>query len=128
MLSDPQRTGTRRQPLGGFLQNLIIGVSVIKINSFIPTDNLTRRSWEFYDNYLVVKTKSLSFEYENEVEYEKIKSIRSRSMREFNWIWTSFITVGLVGIANLGLDYFCVTNPLIDYIEKIVTTFALAML
>lgn len=101
---------------------------MIKINSFTPTDNLTRRSWEFYDNHLVVRTKSLTFEYENEVEYEKIKSIQSRSMREFNWIWASFITVGLVGIANLGLDYFCVTNPIIDVIEKIIVTFALAIL
>lgn len=101
---------------------------MIKINSFIPTDNLTRRSWEFYDNHMVVKTKSLTFEYETEVEYEKIKSIRSRSMREFNWIWTSFITVGFVGIAKLGLDYFCITNPIIDVVEKIVIVFALAIL
>ncbi len=101
---------------------------MIKINSFTPVDNLTRRSWEFYDDHMVVKTKSLTFDYENEVEYEKIKSIRSRSMRDFNWIWASFITVGLVGIANLGLGYFCITNPTIDIVEKFIVTFALAMI
>jgi len=41
---------------------------------------------EFYDDNMVVKTKSLTFDYENEVKYEKIKSIQSRSMREVNWI------------------------------------------
>jgi len=40
----------------------------------------------------------------------------------------SFITVGLVGIADLGLGYFCVTNPIIDVVEKVFITFALAML
>jgi hypothetical protein len=101
---------------------------VIKIDSFSPIDNFTRRSWEFYDDRIVVKTKSLTFDYENEVKYEKIKSIQSRSVREFNWIWTSFITVGLVGIADLGLGYFCITSPIIDVVEKVFITFALAML
>ncbi len=99
-----------------------------KINSFAPVDDFTRRSWEFYDNHLVVKTKSLTFDYENEVAYEKIRSVRSRSRRDFNWLWTSFVTVGLVGIANLGLCYFWATSPIVDIIEKTVVISAIAMI
>lgn len=101
---------------------------MIKINSFAPTNNLRRSSWEFHDDRIVVKIKSLNFDYDNEVKYEKIKSIQSQSMREFNWIWTSFITVGLLGLVSMGLNHFCITSPAIDVVEKIVVAFALAML
>lgn len=101
---------------------------MIKINSFAPIDNFTRTSWKFNDNHLVVKTRSLIFDYENEVEYEKIKSIRSRRVTDLNWIWASFITIGLLGIITLGLSWFDIHVPGRPAIEKGVVIFALVML
>lgn len=101
---------------------------MIKINSFAPTNNFARSSWEFHDDRIVVKIKSLNFDYDNEIKYEKIKSIQSRSMREFNWIWASFVTVGLLGLVSIGLNHFCITSPTIDLVKKIVVALALAML
>lgn len=101
---------------------------MIKINSFTPVDNFTRRSWEFYDDHMVVKTKSLTFDFENEIKYEKIKSIRSKRMADLNWLWASFLTVGLPGLVIFLLRRFGITIPHLDLIYKIITTCALLML
>src|SRR5689334_23120149 len=85
-------------------------------------------SWEFYDDHMAVKRKSLSFDYEDEVEYQKIKSIRSKRMIDLNWIWISFITIGLLGLITLGLGWFNIHIPNLGTIEKIVVAFALIML
>jgi hypothetical protein len=118
--------GRDRNPLGGFLQNILKGVSVIKIDSFTPADNFTRRSWEFQDDHMLVKAKSLTFNYENELRYEKIKSIRSKEMADLHWIWASFITVVLFGMITVGLGWIGVNIPSI--INKIILVFALLML
>ncbi len=99
---------------------------MIKINSFIPFNNFTRRSWEFYDDHMVVKNKSLTFDYENELRYEKIKSIRSKEMADLSWIWASFFTVGLLGTASVVSNWIDATIPTI--IDKIVLIFALLLL
>jgi hypothetical protein len=101
---------------------------VIKIDSFTPVDNFTRRSWEFYDDQMVVKTKSLTFEYENEVKYVKIKSIQSKRRTDLKWIWASFVTVGLMGLITSGLIRLGIAIPNLDVIEKIVVICALVML
>jgi hypothetical protein len=49
-------------------------------------------------------------------------------VRDFNWIWASFIIFVLLGLVSMGLDRFCITSPTIDVIEKTVVVFALAML
>ncbi len=108
------------------MQKLLQGDSVIKINSFIPFNNFTRRSWEFFDDHMVVKNKSLTFDYENEVKYEKIKSVRSKEIADLNWIWASFIAIGLFGITSGVSNWIGVNIPTI--IDKIVVIFALLLL
>jgi hypothetical protein len=112
----------------GSRKNLLIGVSVIKISSFSPAENFTRKTWEFLDDHLVIKTKSMTFDYETEVRYEKIKMIQNRKMMDLGWLWATFIIVVIVGIVDLGLDYFCVSSPIIPITEKVVTFFALALI
>ena len=98
---------------------------MIKINSFYPTDNFTRKTWEFYDDKLVVKTKSLTFEYENEIKYEKIKVIRNKRMVNLGWLWVAFTTAAILGGVIIGLDYFHVYNPAIQIIEKAIAILVL---
>jgi hypothetical protein len=104
------------------------GVSVIKINSFSPVDNFARRTWEFHTNHMVIKIRSLTLEYEYEVEYEKIKAIWSGRVMDLAWLWAVFITTGTLGLVNLGLNHFDITSPIIDVIEKIVGLLALTSL
>lgn len=101
---------------------------MIKINSFTPLDNFTRRSWEFFDDHMVIRTKSLTLDYENEVEYRNIKFIRSKRMIDLNWMWASFVAVGLLGLTSLGLGWFNIHIPNFVVVEKIVVVFALVML
>jgi len=63
------------QQTGGIPSNQFTGVSMLKINSFYNVNNLMRIVWEFYDDHVIIKTKSLTVDYENEVKYEKIKFI-----------------------------------------------------
>ena len=99
---------------------------MIKINSFTPVNNFARRSWEFYDDHMILKTKSLTVDFEDEIEYEKIKTIRSRELADLYWIWASFITIGLYGLASLVLGWFDINIPFV--IERTVVVFALLML
>lgn len=101
---------------------------MIKINSFSPVDNFTRRTREFHDDRIVVKTKSLTADYENEIRYEKIKEIRSKRSADLGWLWASFIVIAILGLAKMGLGYFCTTNPIIQVIEKAVVIFAFVLL
>lgn len=101
---------------------------MIRISAFTPVNNFTRRSWEFHDDHLVIKTKSLTFDYEHEVKYEKIKSIRSKRMADLNWLWASFVTAGLLALITLGLNRLDKTVPNLDVIGKIVMICALGML
>jgi len=50
---------------------------MIKISAFSPTQNFSKWIWEFYDDQLVIKTKSLTVEYDREIKYEKVQSIQS---------------------------------------------------
>lgn len=101
---------------------------MIKINSFTPVDNFTRWSWEFFDDHMVIKIKSPTFDYENEVEYRKIESIRNKRKIDLSWIWASFITVGLFGLMTVWLRWFNVHIPNLPTIEKIIAVIALVML
>jgi hypothetical protein len=101
---------------------------MIQINSFIPTDNFTRRIWEFHEDKIVVKTKSLTVDAEDEIEYQKIKFIRSQKTADLRWIWISFITFGILSVTKLGLEYFCITNHTIELAEKIIASFALLLM
>ena len=99
---------------------------MIKINSFTPVDNFTRKSWEFHDEYMVVKTKSLTFDYENEIRYEKIRSVQSKRMADINWIWASVITAISFTIISLGLGWMNINIPAV--VEKVIVGLTLLML
>jgi len=100
---------------------------MIKIESFSPANGFRRSSWVFFDDHMVIKTKSLTLDYEDEVKYEKIKSIQSARMADFNWLWVSFITAALLGFAIMVFNHFKITSPILTVVEKIVAVFTLAM-
>jgi len=100
---------------------------MIQINSFIPTDNLTRRTWEFHEDKIVVKIKSLTIDVENEIRYEKIKSISTKKTADLNWIWITFFIFSILSVATLGLGYFHLMNPTLRVIEKVIAAIALLL-
>ena len=99
---------------------------MIKINSFTPVSNFTRRSWEFYDDHMVVKTKSLTLDYEYKVKYEKIKAVISKRMADLNWFWASLIAIVAYKIISLGLGWVNVNIP--NILDKVIVGFALLMI
>jgi hypothetical protein len=99
---------------------------VIKINSFTPINNFTRRSWEFSDDNMIVKTKSLTLDYEYKVNYEKIKAILSKRMADLNWLWASIISIVVYVIISTGLGWINVNLPSI--IDKAIVGFALLLI
>lgn len=101
---------------------------MIQINSFIPTDNLTRRVWAFHEDKVVVKTKSLTADVEKEIKYERIKFIRTKKSADLSWLWVSFFTFGVLSIAMLGIGTFHLIGPTMRLIEKAIATIALLLM
>jgi len=99
---------------------------MIKISSFSPKDSFSRRTWEFYDEYLTAKIKSLTSEYEIEVRYETIKAIQNQKSVDTSWLWVTFFIIGILGTLKLNFNYFDIAIPAITVIEKVVMIFALA--
>jgi hypothetical protein len=100
---------------------------MILIKNFSPTNHFSRSIFEFDNEKLVEKFKSLSFETENEIYYSKIKKIQYRKRRELNWIWTAFILCGLVLVIHPIFSHFYQNNILILTIEKILTLIGLIL-
>jgi hypothetical protein len=98
---------------------------MIQINSFIPTDNFTRRIWEFHEDKIVVKIKSLTVDVENEIRYEKIKSISTKKIADLNWLWITFFIYGVLSVTTLGLGSFDLMNPTLRVVEKVIAAIAL---
>lgn len=101
---------------------------MIKISSFSLTNNLAKRTWEFYDDKLIFKVRSLTVDYETEVAYEKIKVIRAKKMKDLSWIWLVFSTIVILGLVHLALRYFGLVNPTIATVEKVIAVLALCLL
>lgn len=97
---------------------------MIKVSSFSIAQNFSGWTWEFDNEKMIIKTKSLMVEFEREVPYEKIQFIHNKSTANMEWLWVSFILFAILGLTRMGLDYFHVINSTIDIIEKIVTVFA----
>jgi len=100
---------------------------MIQINSFIPTDNFTRRIWEFHEDKIVIRTKSLTVDVENDVRYEKIKSISTKKNADLNWLWITFAIYGILSVTTLGLEFFDLMNPTLRMIEKVIAAVALLL-
>jgi hypothetical protein len=101
---------------------------MIKISSFSILDGFSRKTWEFYDEYLTIKVKSLTFDYEDNVEYDKISVIRNRTVKRLGWISVPFFAFAILGIMDLALSYFHLINPTIVMIEKVIGVFFLLLL
>ena len=99
---------------------------MIKIKSFVPTNNFSRIYWEFFDDYMIAKMKSLTIEYERDIRYEKINSIQSKRMVELDWIRATAFTLILLEIVSLGLGWLDISIPII--IKKTLAVCALLML
>lgn len=109
--------------------NKIIGTGdlMIQICSSIPTDNSTRRIWEFHEDKIVVKTKSLTVDVENEIRYEKIKFIRTKKTADLRWLWMTFTIFCILSVTMLGLGYFHRINPTLSLIERVFAVIALLL-
>ncbi len=100
---------------------------MIVIRSF-TLNNLTRRVWEFYDDKLVIKTKSLNADYEVEWDYIKIKEIQHKKLANLTWICTSVGVLGLFFLAQWFLHLLSIhflDNPML---EKAVVILAIVLL
>ena len=69
-----------------------------------------RRDWAFHEDKLVARARSLNIDYEDEVRYEKIKTIQNRTRRDLDWLWVTFIVAGLTSLAWLVLPILGVSN------------------
>jgi hypothetical protein len=101
---------------------------MLKISLFFPLDNLARWSWEFYEDKMIVKTKSLTVDYENEIQYDIIKVIRSRKWADLEWLSTSFVVVIIISVIKIVLNKFDINGPIIDLLEKSGMLFALVIM
>lgn len=101
---------------------------MIQINSFIPTSNFSRRVWEFHEDKIVVRTKSLMVDVENEIKYERIKNISTKKKADLSWLLMTFIIFGILGFTTLVLVYFGLSNPTTNLIRKAVAIFALLLM
>jgi hypothetical protein len=100
---------------------------MIVIHSF-SLNNLTRSTWEFYDDKLEIKTKSLSADYEVEWEYSKIKEIQHKKLANLTWLCVSGGVLGLFFLVQLLLHSLSINflnNPMI---EKAVVVLAIFLL
>jgi hypothetical protein len=100
---------------------------MIVIHSF-SLNNLTRRTWEFYEDKFAIKTKSLSADYEVEWEYSKIKEIQHKKLANLSWLCVSGGVLGLFFLVQLLLHSLSINflnNPMI---EKAVVVLAILLL
>jgi hypothetical protein len=101
---------------------------MIKISSLSILENFSQKTWGFYDDRLVVKVKSLTFDYEEEVGFEKIKIIRNRKQKDLGWIWVIFIGFAILALVDLILKYLCLINSTILIIEQVIGVLFLLLL
>ncbi len=77
---------------------------MIKITSFYPFSGWLKMTQEFYDDKFVVRTKSLTFEREDEYVYNKVAAI-SHSYHSSNS--QMLFGFGLLVAINFALAFFC---------------------
>lgn len=100
---------------------------MIIIRSF-SLNNLTRRAWEFYDDKLVIKTKSLNADYEVEWDYIKIKEIQHKKLANLSSICTSSMVLGLFFLAQWFLHFLSIRFLDNSLFEKAIIFLAILLL
>jgi hypothetical protein len=91
---------------------------MIRIRYFSPVDNLSKSVYEFDDEKITVKYKSLTVESDEKIDYKIIKSIKFWKMAEVRWFLVSFVLIGSVPFLNYAFSFFIPTNPTLQIIEK----------
>jgi hypothetical protein len=99
---------------------------MIAIRSF-SLNNFTRKIWEFYDDKIVIKTKSLTADYETEWDYQKIKEIRHTKLADLTWVWAGFLVLALFFLARLFLDFLSIYFLDAPLVEKAIVILALVL-
>jgi hypothetical protein len=100
---------------------------MILIKNYSPTNHFSRSIFRFDDEKLIENFKSLSFETENEIPYNKIKKIQYRKRTDLNWIWTAFIFCGFILVFH-SLFFLCYQNSLLILaVEKFLTIIGLIL-
>ena len=97
---------------------------MISINTFSLMDNFQRVLWEFHDDKLTLKIKSLNLEIENEIKYEKIKEIRSTKAVDLRWLWIVVLSAMLISTPKLFVE----SSSTVILIEKVIFVFLLALI
>lgn len=94
---------------------------MIEIQTFEPFKNWMRRNYKFLDEKVVIKTKSSTADYENEIKYQEIKAINRRKISQQNGVWMGFwlIIISSIIISILNATHF--NNPTLQLIEPIGT-------
>jgi hypothetical protein len=91
---------------------------MIRISSFDIMNNFAREIFEFSDEKILFKIKSLTVECEREIKYEKIKSIIHFKRVDLRWFWRGFFIIAIMS----GLMFIRVlthlNNPTINLIQR----------
>jgi hypothetical protein len=94
---------------------------MIQIHTLEPLRNWTRRTYQFLDEKVVIKTKSLTVDYKNEIKYQEIKAIHRRKISQQNGIWIGFLLIGTLSVLNWILNITCCNSATFLLIRQIGT-------
>jgi hypothetical protein len=100
---------------------------MISISSFYPFSNLARVSFEFCDEKIIFKTKSLTVDNEGEIKYEKIKVIKRKRLIDLRWVGTASWVIGLIGVFYFIFNWPHSSNSTILFIEKLLAILGLLL-
>lgn len=73
---------------------------MLQIKSLYPMSNYTRVTHEFLDDKIIIRVKSLTSEYENEVRYEDIKHIQLVRTADLSWLTLGLFIALLPGFVS----------------------------
>ena len=79
---------------------------MVQIKSLYPMSNYTRVTHEFLDHKIIVKVRSLTTEYENEVKYEDIKHIQLVRTTDLRWLTLGLFVILLPGFTSWIFSLF----------------------
>jgi hypothetical protein len=101
--------------------------AMISIKTFQISKYFERRTYEFFDEKLIVKIKSLMAETEYEVKYEKIKVIETLKQVDSGWVWAGFALLSLPVIIFLLFNLQVESHPILQMIQKVLLVLGLIL-
>ncbi len=91
---------------------------MIRIDSFFLLKGLARFTWEFHDDHLTAKVKSLTIEAEDEIPYERIKYISWSRGAYQDWLFVELILVGAAVLMRWAFAWFSTNTVPALYVER----------